>query len=125
MEITDIIKDRLSVTLDRLESIRPGITLRAIEESKVELNLTTTLSDLQKLQLGVYASIKLCRSALDLYQEELSTESADDISREYQERIQFLREKLAQLEKEYRQLESIIFTSPDVVPPCYKIVKSE
>lgn len=121
---TDIIKDRLSVTVDKLEVKRSGITERAISEAKTELGYTTTDTDLKKLHVGILASIKLCRSALDLYQEDIAEEQADDVRRQYQERIQFLREKLKQLQAEFESINARLLGDPNTTPPCFKIEKA-
>jgi len=125
LEITDIINDRLSVTADKLETLRPGIILRLISESQTELGYTQPpQQDLQRLHVGLYAAIKLCRAALDLYQENLHTEQADDVRREYQERIAFLKEKINQLQKEFAAIEARLIGDPSATPPCFDIEKA-
>jgi len=126
LNITDIIKDRLSVTVDKLEEKRPGIVDRAIEEAQVELGYASEPSaDLEKLHVGLAASLKLARAAIDLYQEELSKEEADDVRREYIDRIELLKQKLLALEKEYSQVASQLTGDPAITPPCFKIEKAE
>lgn len=124
MDIPDIISDRLSVTLNKLEEKRPGIMLRAIDESKAELDYTTVITDREKLHVGLYAAIKLCRAALDLYQEDIAREQADDVQRQYQDRIIFLKEKIAQLQQEFQNIDALLKGDPNATPPCFDIEKA-
>lgn len=124
MDIPDIISDRLSVTLDKLEEKRPGIMLRAIDESKAELDYTTVTTDREKLHVGLYTAIKLCRAALDLYQEDIAQEQADDVQRQYQDRIIFLKEKIAQLQQEFQNIDALLKGDPNATPPCFDIEKA-
>jgi len=124
MDISDIISDRLSVTLDKLEEKRPGIMLRAIDESEAELDYTTVTTDREKLHVGLHAAIKLCRAALDLYQEDISQEQADDVQRQYQDRIKFLKEKIAQLQQEFQTIDALLKGDPNAIPPCFDIEKA-
>lgn len=124
MDIPDIISDRLSVTLDKLEEKRPGIMLRAIDESKAELDYTIVTTDREKLHVGLYTAIKLCRAALDLYQEDIAQEQADDVQRQYQDRIIFLKEKIAQLQQEFQAIDALLKGDPNATPPCFDIEKA-
>lgn len=127
MEIPEIIRDKLPVSIDNLETEREGILLRAIDESKVELGYETdesSLTDREKLHIGLYSSIKLARSTLDVYQESLSMEAADDVRRQYQERIQFLKEKINQLQAEFKNIAAVLKGDPNATPPCFKIEKA-
>lgn len=127
MEIPEIVRDKLPVSIDNLETQRPGILLRSIDESKVELGYETdesSLTDREKLHIGLSSSIKLARSTLDVYQESLSMEAADDVRRQYQERIQFLKEKINQLQNEFRNIDVVLKGDPNVTPPCFKIEKA-
>ena len=126
MEITDIVNDRLSVTLDKLEALRSGIEARMIAEAEVQLGYDPAqeFTDLQKLHIGLFAAVKLCRAALDLYQEDLNSEQADDVRRQYQERIAFLKEKISQLQKEFADIEARLIGDPDASPPCFDIKKA-
>ncbi len=127
MEIPEIIRDKLPVSIENLETERPGITLRAIEESKVELGYTkdeSSFVDKEKLHIGLYTAIKLARSTFDVYQEKLSEEAADDVRRKYQERIQYLREKISQLQAEFKNIDAVLKGDPSATPPCFTIEKA-
>lgn len=126
MEISDIIHDRLSITVDKLETQRPGIVLRFIEESKAELNYDAedTLEELKKIHIGLHAALKTARAALDIYQEDLSEEQADDVRRQYQDRIKFLQEKIAQLQQEFTSVDVQLKGDIEATPPCFDIEKA-
>lgn len=127
MEIPEIVRDKLPTSIDDLETVRPGITLRAIDESKVELGYSTdeaSFEDKEKLHIGLYAAIKLARSTLDVYQEKLSQEAADDVRRNYQDRIQYLREKINQLKAEFKNIDVVLKGDPNAAPPCFTIEKA-
>jgi len=126
MQIPDIVEDRLSVTVAKLETLRPGITLRMIAEAQVALGYEAgaEYTEMEKLHIGLAAALKLGRAALDLYQEELAAEQADEVRVQYQERVQFLREKTKQLQAEFGEIESKLIGDPTVTPPCFTIEKA-
>ncbi len=127
MEIPNIVRDKLPTSIDGLETARPGITLRAISESKAELGYATdesSFTDREKLHIALNAAIKLARSTLDVYQEKLSEEAADDVRRQYQERIQYLREKISQLQTEFNSIDLLLKGDPNSPPPCFDIHKA-
>jgi phage shock protein A len=126
LELNDIIRDRLSVTVDKLEEKRPGIIDRAIQEAQSQLGYKEDpATDLEKLHVGLFASLKLGRAAIDLYQEDLQEEQADDVRRQYQDRIAFLKQKFEELEKELAEIKSQLTGDPGAKPPCFDIKKSE
>lgn len=126
MEISDVIRDRLSVTVDKLEEVRTGILARSVAEAEAELGYDPeeAFTDLEKIHIGVYASIKLCRAALDLYQEDIQEKQADDVRVEHQERIRYLKEKISQLQAEFADINSRLVGDPEVSPPCFDIKKA-
>ena len=126
MEIFDVVRDRLKNTVELLETERPGILSRMIEESLTEFGYSSmySISDLEKLRVGLRTCIKLLSSALDLYQEKVQMEQADDVRREYQDRIKFFQEKKKQFEEELKNLELRLNVS-DVKIPVFKIEKAD
>lgn len=127
MELTDIVRDKLPVSIENLETKRSGILLRTIEQSKVELGYSTDeseLEDKEKIHIALYTAIKLARSTLDIYQEDLQEEQADDVRRKYQERISYVREKIAQLQSEFNVIDAILKGDPKATPPCFTIEKA-
>ncbi len=97
--IAEKVRDRLPRVAADLEAVRPGILDRAVQEVLAEERLSEPLPEGEESRVADRVALRLCQAALDLYMDRIEEAQADDVRERYARRIEYLREKMAQLER--------------------------
>jgi len=112
--ISEKVMDRLPVIAQDLEAVRTGIVDRTIQEVLADQGLQEPLPEKEENRIADLVALRLCQAALDLYMHKVEESQADDVRERYARRIEFLQEKMRQLQQalERKERQESAGTSP-------------